>query len=276
MSSKPPPAFEVYFEGDHIYPEAVPVRSLADALSALQRLASSVPATEEPDDEDDEDEAPVEGHALSLIKIRRGSAVYRVAGPPPFEAQANLETAGRLLATPEQAGSGFDHMLPPLRSLSAVAKRLKCSITLRTPGKQGAPGAVLARIGPSSYDDVADSFFVRGETTILGRVMRVGGATGARCGLRVEFRRKLLICEVESSRVAREIGQKLYEDVEVSGTASWYRDSWRIAAFRIREVKDHPVQGSLLDALRELREAGGSAWDDVADPRAYLEGIESE
>jgi hypothetical protein len=32
-----------------------------------------------------------------------------------------------------------------------------------------------------------------------------------------------------------------------------------------------PVQGSIVDAIEALRNAGGDAWDDVEDPRAFLD-----
>ncbi len=45
---KPPPLFEVRFEGPGIYPEKIPLRSLVTTLSAVQRLAAgSAPIDED-------------------------------------------------------------------------------------------------------------------------------------------------------------------------------------------------------------------------------------
>jgi hypothetical protein len=68
----------------------------------------------------------------------------------------------------------------------------------------------------------------------------------------------------------------LYGDVEVTGTAQWLKNSWRIFSFTIHEVREQPVQGSIVEAMEALREAGGKAWDLIDDPRAYLEEIETE
>lgn len=34
-----------------------------------------------------------------------------------------------------------------------------------------------------------------------------------------------------------------------------------------------PVQGSLVEAIEALRNAGGDAWDEIDDPRAFLDEV---
>src|SRR5271157_1575520 len=172
-SKKPPPVFEVHFEGEELYPEQIPLRTLSDALSAIQRLVSGSDIANEEDAEEEERENEVD--SLRLLEVKRGSAVYKVAGPPPSSTWKNLRILGRILEDPENVDAEHDYLLSPVERLSAVARRLCCSIALREPGKKKALGSVLARIEPVSYESISKTLLVQGDTSISGKVVRVGG-----------------------------------------------------------------------------------------------------
>jgi hypothetical protein len=274
-TDSPPPIFEVIFEGEQLYPEEITLRTLSDALSAIQRLAmghKSLVVEEGEEDEEEEQEGETKDDSLRLVGIERGSAIYRVAGPPPAPVLIHLRSVGQLLSNPEDVEAQDDYMLSPLEKLSGVARRLACTITMREPGDRG---AILARVEPKSYETISKTLLVAGETSLIGRVMRVGGATALRCGLRVPFQQRLLICRVESSAIAREIGERLYQDVVVNGDAVWLKNSWRLYSFTIRGVQQ-PVQGSIVEAIEALREAGGKDWDAVEDPMSYLDEVNTD
>ncbi len=59
------------------------------------------------------------------------------------------------------------------------------------------------------------------------------------------------------------------------GVAQWNRlyEATREAgkAVALRQQPAEPKQGAIIETMEELREAGGKAWDDIADPEAYLE-----
>jgi hypothetical protein len=72
--------------------------------------------------------------------------------------------------------------------------------------------------------------------------------------------------------VARKLGDRLYQEVTVQGTAKWLKSSWRIVAFTINDVR--PLnQGSIGEAIEALRKVGGDGWDQIDDPDAYLEEV---
>ncbi len=267
---KPPTIFEVLFEGEDLYPEKIPLRTLSDSLAAIQRLATG----NEIDAEEIEEEEEEDG-SLRLVGVKRGSAIYQVAGPSsasPAMARGNLKMVGKLLENPEHADAQDDYMLSPIERLSTAARRLQCTITVREPGKRG---AVLAKIEPVSYEAISRTLLITGETSFVGQVQRVGGATAVRCGLRVPFKNRMLICKVANSQIARKIGERLYQEIVVFGTANWLKNSWRLFSFTIKDVQQ-PSQGSILEAIEALREAGGSAWDAIEDPEAYLEEVSGE
>jgi hypothetical protein len=271
---KPTPVFDVYFEKPGLFPENIPLGSLTTTLSAIRRLAAGSDSAEEEEEEDEEfaPPQPAEEEApIGLVQVRRGSCVYRFAAPAATMSLDHLKDAGRILENPE-GFQGEEFVLRPVDLLSAVARRLDCSIQVRTPGSDK---TVLARIDQDSYQRISQRLFLTGETAVKGSVERVGGATGRRCAMRVPFRRRLLFCEVASNALARELGKYLYQDVTVRGEARWLRNSWRLVSLKIKGVSQQK-QGTIAEAFKAIRDAGGDAWDDVDDPKSYLEEVSGQ
>ncbi len=253
-----PQALEVRFEGGVISPDRIAVPDLALVIRAVQRLASG----RIPDDSD----PLADEEKLRLVGVRRGSARYALAGPPPSVVGVHLRVLGQVIERPDRIGEN-DYLLHPVEVLSQASARLGCSISIREPGPGG---AVLARIGPSTYGDLAKAALIAGPTEFAGKVERVGGATRSRCGLRVAFQKRMLICRVPNAADARVLGENLYKRVVVSGEATWIKSTWRVFGFRVEAVR--PLQeGSLADKFRAIRDAGGSDWDRISDVRGYLD-----
>jgi hypothetical protein len=263
MPKRPPAAFEVVFSAPELSPERISVRMLSRALSAVQRLASGV---DRPDD-DDVPEAGA-GPDINLLAVRRGSAVYQCAMENPELAVARLTDAGNALKRPLRA-TGIDYLMRPVEELSAIARSLRCVITLRCPTDES---RILATIDGESFAGISRHLLIVGDTTVSGRVERVGGSTGRRCSLRVPFQPTILYCDVASDEVTRVLGQNLYQDIDAEGRARWIRGTWRIFSFTILSVRSHR-RTSLTEALDAIYEAGGSAWDDVDDPDRLLKEI---
>jgi len=203
---------------------------------------------------------------LRLVGVRRGSALYSLAGPSPAVVGVHLRVLGGVIERPDQIGEN-DYVLHPVGALSQAASKLECRITIREPGPGG---AVLANIGPETYGNLTRSVLITGQTEFGGKVERVGGATRSRCGLRVAFQKRMLICQVPNPADARTLGENLYKRVAVSGEAAWIKSTWRVFAFRVEAVR--PLkEGSLSEKIRAIREAGGSDWDRVSDVRGYLD-----
>ncbi|MCL2646047.1 MAG: hypothetical protein FWD61_03460 [Phycisphaerales bacterium] len=259
IKKTPTPAFEVYFDGPSLYPEQIPLNALSRTLSAVQRIALA-----KDDEEGNEEEA------IRLLNVKRGSAIFQCFAPRPDVAVQRIRLVGAIIEKPELADQAV-YAFNPIEDLSAIARSLGCRITIRNPETQG----VYAAIGPDSFKNISSSMFVKGETTVAGHVVRVGGATRTRCVLRVDFQRHLLYCKVANEDVAREIGQHLYEDIVADGTAFFLKTSWKIAKFTVASIYQ-PKTGSILKTLQDVRKISGNAWRDVVDPKAYLEEVAGE
>jgi len=262
---KPAADFEIRLVGPGLKPWRVPMRALARALNAVQRLMEP---HEEYDEEavESEEEAEAPPAPLHLIGIVARSAGYAVAARDPRLALDTLKQAGRSLANPEADGWGPD-LLSPVEELSTIAKKLRCTVEFKTPGRGG---AVLAAVNPDSYAMLSRTAFVEGEGSVLGYLERVGGATEQRCALRLPDQpRKMVYCTVETSELVRRLGQHIYDDVLVSGTVTWFRRTWRVRRVFVKDF-EAPKHGSILETLDRIYEAGGKAWDETEDPKTLI------
>jgi len=261
-TQKPSTVFEVYLKGANTRPEDIPLSTLSHILSAVQRLASGPDAAPQ---EDGEEEAV---NALRLLEVKRGSTRLPIYVPSGEHAIRSLRLAGSVIEHPEKI-SEYDYMLNCMRELSSASRSLGCPIVVRTPGRQR---ELLTTIESDTFTRISRNAFIHGETTIIGTVQRVGNATGAKCGLRVEFQDKMLFCEVSNDKVARKLGRCLYEQVVVNGRATWLRVSWKIWDFEITGVSQ-PKQAPFDEALEALRNAGGDGWDAIDNPIKFLEEV---
>jgi hypothetical protein len=194
--------------------------------------------------------------------------VYPLAAPLAQLALQVLRQTGKAIDSPEKS-DWTDATLSSVKELSDVARSLGCEIELRLPGEGKHYGDVLAKITPYTFSKVSESAFITSRTSIFGRVERVGGATEMHCALRVAGRVRMVICRVVNADLVRELGRLLYQNVVVSGEATWLRHNWELKTLCI-DGFEPPKSGSIRDALRRIREASGDAWDTIGDPDAFL------
>jgi hypothetical protein len=260
------PTFEIRFVGPAITPETIPFRAVSDALSAVQDLASG---------RDPFETASVPSErSIRLVNVRRGSAVYGCVSHAPDEARTNLIHVATLLSpTHDQdaEGDGLVAALRPIESLSMVARSIQCHVEIALANHDDSP---LFVIGEGDFQHLSDRLLLAGETTVVGEVKRVGGATKMRCVLSVPGRHRLLYCDVESGELVRKLGQHLYEEIAATGTAIWIHRSWRIYRFTVKGFTQ-PRIGNPSKAMEELRDAGLKAWDQISDPAAFIRELRS-
>jgi hypothetical protein len=243
-------------------------------MDAAQRLV----AQDEEEDSDSviDEEQEVEGdqivslgsNVLKLVGIRTASAGYAISTPVRESALALLAATGQAIDNPSE----FEWTGPTISSLkdvSEIAKSLGVKVEIRRPDSNRRLGDVIAKITPETYELVSRSAFVHGETSLFGRLVRIGGVEEARCALRIPDQSRLVYCGVASDELARKLSHHLYHDVEVHGEATWLRATWRICSFEINAF-DPPKTGTFEEALSGIWKAGGKAWDKVKDPNKFI------
>lgn len=265
MSAKPADTpgtrFLVRFTGPAVSLETVGLRSLAQAFSAISTIVA-----------DPTVETDVSEQSLHLVGVERGSAKYRVSTALAHDhVGERLRKFGNIVNHKTEDESAID-VIYPLERLSRVAKRNKCFIEIIGPSPSR---SVLARIGPNTYKQFVRSAFVSGETSVFAKVERVGGRTKLHCAVRMPKQDEQVWCSVESERIAKMLGDYIFESVMLRGRATWHRRSGRIRSMLIKDV-DPPKTGSLVDSLKGAYDAGGSAWALLNDPIGKLAEIRGE
>lgn len=264
-AKKPSPSFVVRMVGSKVRPWKVPMRKLTHAMDAVQRLIEQ--RDEFADDEGDE--SSVESTPLQLLGIVSGSAVYRVAADNPGRALSILKQTGNDINAPKSV-DWTSATLSSLSDLSDVAKTLGCRVEFRAVTEDGKRlGDILAIIEPDTYSKISSSAFVTGETSVFGKIERVGGATKMRCGLRIPHQHRMVICKVASADLTRALGQFMYEHVTVHGTATWARRGSFLKELEIKSY-DPPKSGSIMKTLEAVHSVSNGAWDRIKDPRAAI------
>jgi hypothetical protein len=253
--------FEIHLKGSGVRPEDIPLKTLAQILSAVQRMTSGSDASRW-------DKAEEEENALRLLRINRGSTTLPIYVPAKDSAIHQLKYAQSVIESPESLGES-DYLLGCLKDLSAASRVLECPIVVKRPGIHG---EILTTINADTYNNITKSVFVHGTTSLVGRVERVGNATEAHCSLRTKSQDRMIYCKIGNIDLARQLGQLLYEEVQVHGEAMWIKSSWKIVDFKITEVVKR-TKGTISEMIEALRKAGGDGWDDIDDPVAYIEEV---
>jgi len=243
------------------------MRALTRTLNAIQRLMEHAEEVPDLGDAKAEQAEAVQATApLHLIGIVSGSAKYSVAAEDSERAVNTLLATGISLGDPDGSQWG-EELLSPLEDLSEVARSLGCEIEFRQPGKEG---DILATISPQSYEKLSANAFVRGDSSVYGYLERVGGATKRHCGLRVPTQpAKMVICPVETDGLVRQLGQHIYRNVIVSGTVTWFRRTWKVKSVVVKSFEP-AKEGSILEALGHIYEAGGKTWDEVENAEVLI------
>src|SRR5262245_40672832 len=83
--------FEVRLIGPGIEPDLIPPRAMFDAIAAIQDIASGRDPFET--------STVPEGKQISLVDVKKGSAVYCCRARDPKSALSNLGRIGKLLAS---------------------------------------------------------------------------------------------------------------------------------------------------------------------------------
>jgi hypothetical protein len=256
-SKKSQDKIRVRLVGEGMHPDKVPFTTLVQAITSIQRLVHNR--------EDSEDE-PIDD--FSLLDVKEGSAVFRLGTREKNLVIDRLGQTKRLIASPS-SGDGASHLvLKSLREVSRSCRRLNCKIEVYAPnGKRP-----LVTFTNDTYESVAKHCTVRGEFSIFGRVMRVGGGE-PKAMLRLDDG-SLLYCTVDGKALLHDLAKQLDNRVVCKGTAVWVGSNWEIQRFKIRSFTA-PKFSNFRESLAKVQAAFGDSDDEFED-NDVLRGNEDE
>jgi hypothetical protein len=241
-------------------PENVPLSLLAVVLSRFEKaVLETLRHTR--------GEMSADDHSLGLVDVQVGSDTLILSVPDV--ASDSLALITRSVASNEWG------RLPPsahaeLFELAKVVTTQDWSLQFSAAPSMGVVSACLGARNPIPAP--TEPKLIKGPTVLYGRCMRVGGATRPRAEIRLHDERLLNADLTED--VAKELAQRLYEEVGLEGVAGWNTTTWKVESFRIQAVTPYR-KTPILEAFASLAKAAGGALDDV-DAAAYVAALRSE
>jgi hypothetical protein len=245
-------AFKITVKGG-ASPDTLRLTELATLLNAIEKAIISI-ADEEGEEEED--------LLVSLRKINKGSAALFFGTNRTIPVIAAYMIFAKALAdsTVSELPLPAQEAALTLREYSAIHKtpiRFHQNIKTR---------AAFYEIKPSSAYELVHPPILKSETTLYGKLERVGGAT-PRARIRL-LNGHVISCSLTAD-LAKKIAPHLYEVIGIEGAAHYDMASWNVVSFDATGILPYR-ETSISDALLSLHSASPSAWQDVQDVPAVI------
>lgn len=254
MNFKPTrPTIKVRIKGLAVTPESVRASELGEFIINIDRAITETAASRGCIDANTSAHDPI----ISLVDIDEGSNLLILSVDESLISATRNITHGistrNYLDIPPKARI-------PLSKISQQATRLKWDVQFSADKKLH---LVEARISEANPFPETRTSTASSETTVYGRLMRVGGITPKAMLLLPSD--KLLYVDI-SEAIAKELALKdrLYSEVGIEGIATWRIDDWEIIQFRATRVLDYqPEKQNLVNVFESLARVAGNQWEDI-------------
>jgi hypothetical protein len=249
---------EVSFSGTDIKPASVKASDIAEILKAVEDMVEAQVFRDHP-------EIDREQVIVGFVNIKSESVDLQFVSPlqqivfPIFQGIGEAVTTNDYRNLP--AGS-----VDALDKIVTFSRKRQCVAELVT---RNGHRKVLATITPDIVFEKRAR--LTGETTVYGRVVRVGGKEPKAM---VELLSgQTIYCETTET-IAKKLGTRLYTNVGLLGLARWDAESLKLEQFTITDVTPYE-ELPLEDAMNQLAKAVGTYYSDVSDVNKYIADIRS-
>ena len=117
----------------------------------------------------------------------------------------------------------------------------------------------LTEINPNTIIEIPKTAYIKGETTIYGEVIRVGGKE-AKVAFKID-NDKTISLDVPRD-LAKKVAQSLYSVIGLIGTAKWSRFTHDIEEFKPNDIVPYKG-GSIVTSFSLLKNEIGEYWDKI-------------
>lgn len=238
--------------GPSISPGNVKSKELAEILEAMEDMIASEVIKENPKIKKDE-------IVIGLCEIGNNSVGLK------FKYTHNRYVLACYLAlTAAIQSNHFEELTPQsiksLRTISSFTQKHQCIAKFTEETKKD----ILAEITPDTIIPTAGT--IKGETTIYGKVIRVGGKKPRATVETIDG--VILYCDLDVD-LAKILGHKLYTTVTLHGNAVWDHHNFSLEEFEIKEVDDF---GALNpdDSCNQMRAIIGKFFKKITDVPGFV------
>jgi len=241
--------------GKNIEPGLVRSRELADVLGSIEDMIASIIVRED-------QSIKKEDVVVGLTEISEGSIRLK------FSSIKSIAVVSALMIAATAVNVGNYDKLPrssvaSLQKIASFARRNNCLAELMTLD----PEQTVAVISPETEINFRSPII--GETTIYGKILRVGGKTPKAMIETLEG--EVIYCDLDI-KLAKELGQRLYDLVSLSGVAKWDAHDLFLEDFHIKEIGGYEGK-TISSAINELSVSIGKYFKDITDVTKYISEI---
>lgn len=246
--------FVVKISAPGLRPETIAMGDLADLMRDLEQSILKACA-EEPERE------LSQGAIVSLVGIEEGSDKLIIAVDPELEAAARGVTEAVATNCYSQLPSESHESLYRISQLAA-----KCAWCVLFTDGDWIRDATISRDHPVEAPAREE---ICGTTTFYGTCLRVGGAKEPKAEIRpLRGGRAVNVSLTED--MAKQLGRRLYEQVAVSGEATWRVRTWEVLDFRVTRMLPYNPTGA-VEGFARLRKISAGCWDGVSAMKYVLQ-----
>lgn len=173
---------------------------------------------------------------------------------PAFSAIAFAINSNDLTSLPQRS-------IENLKEIQKITRQKNCQADFKL------NGTTIAQIDAETQISIPDSYKIKGDTILYGKVIRVGGANPV---VRIKLDNNITLSLGISQNDAIRLAHKLYKEVGFRGTASWAKDSYRLIDFNVKSIIDEYEPTGIKESFEELSLIAGKYWDDIENIEEYL------
>lgn len=247
---------ELKFEGSGINPAAVSASEIAELIKNFESAILSIASEKDPGILRSNSANPF----ITLQDIGNRSLGIR------FIAQRSLKVivpAYLTIATSFEHNSYNDipdKAIENIKTFTKFARRHNCNASwIRGTKKVGS-------FQSDTEITLDDNRYLRGETTIYGELLRIGGETPR---ITIKINNDYTISFEIKKELAVLLSSKLYNEIGLIGTAKWEKSTYRVIDFKAESIIDIDAK-PLSDTFKDLNSLLWEHLKDIDDINSYI------
>lgn len=244
---------ELKFDGNNINPSTVKPSEIAKLLESFEKALLGVIAVNNPEIKTDAllfSFQEIDNKSLDLKFIPRAAHAIVISS---YLLIANSVKNSNFISLPANT-------INALKEITKFSKRHKCY------GYFNHNKINIATFTPETEINLEKGNFIKGETTVYGRLIDVGGENP---NVHFKINDDYTVIFDVTEELAKMLAPKLYYEVGLKGTAKWDSVSYQIVDFRISDVIEYEPK-PINEIFNDLRNTLGKYWDKVDDINTYL------
>ena len=247
---------KIKFTGGEINPSKVTANEFAKIVSSYENALLSIVKTDNSINKNVE--------FISIVGVKNESLTIE-AEPHTKEVKEAANRINTAIKNKKINRLPFS-VVENLEAIQSFVIKHQCKAILN-----GIEGVETAEINVDSDIKVSDSLYFSGETTVYGKIIRIGGSQPK---VRILLDNGKYISVVSSKENVKELSPNLYSRIGIKGIGKWKKENNELVEIKAKSfviLSDLP----LTDRLKGLSKLIGKYWVNIDNPDDYVASLRS-